>query len=76
MSSPIRIASFLDDDHEFTTNVQHVSNRNVCNGCWHTHRLNPANWNHCPHHENTERMFECSTSITLDMVINKIKNLI
>ena len=72
----IRISSFLDDNHEFTTNTIHVSNRTGCNSCWHTHILDKSNWNHCPHHENTPRMFECQTSITSDMVIKQINVLI
>lgn len=44
-----------------------------CSGCFNTHRLDPGDWNWCPLHKGTERQFECSTSITSDMVISKIK---
>jgi len=71
-----RIGSFISDDHEFTINAEQISNRNCCNSCWHTDRLDAGNWFHCPRLENTERAFECATSITPEMVISKIKRLL
>lgn len=47
-----------------------------CTGCFNTHRLDPGDWNWCPVHKGTERQFECTKSITSDMVIGKIKKLV
>lgn len=71
-----RIGSFINNDHEFTLKGEQISNREVCNGCWHTDRLNAANWYHCPRLHDTSRSFECATSITSEMVISKIQKLI
>ena len=49
---------------------------NTCNGCFNDLRLNPGDWNWCPKHKNTERMFECTKSITGKMVINEIEKFI
>lgn len=46
----------------------------TCNGCFNIFRLDPGDWNWCPLHKNTERMFECTKSITGEMVIDKIKS--
>lgn len=46
----------------------------ICNGCVNNFRLDAGDWNWCPLHKNTERMFECSKSITGEMVIDKIKS--
>lgn len=43
---------------------------NTCNGCFNDFRLDPSDWNWCPRHKNTERMFECTKSITGKMVID------
>ena len=48
-----------------------VINRQVCHGCFNDMRVNwrtPA----CPHHHDTDRMFECSRKITPKMVIHMI----
>lgn len=45
-----------------------------CSGCFNTHRLDAGDWNWCPLQKGTERQFECSTSITSEMVINNIKS--
>ena len=48
----------------------------TCNGCFNDFRLDPGDWNWCPRHKNTQRMFECTKSITGKMVIDIIdKNL-
>jgi autotransporter strand-loop-strand O-heptosyltransferase len=44
-----------------------------CSGCFNRYRLNPADWNWCPDYKDTDRQFECTKSITGQMVIDKIK---
>jgi autotransporter strand-loop-strand O-heptosyltransferase len=43
-----------------------------CAGCFNRHRLDPADWNWCPDHTGTPRMFECTTSIRPEQVIAAI----
>jgi autotransporter strand-loop-strand O-heptosyltransferase len=47
-----------------------------CSGCFNTHKLDAGDWNWCPEHKGTDRQFECSKSITSEMVIEKIKDLL
>lgn len=44
-----------------------------CGGCFNRYRLDAGDWNWCPDHKGTDRQFECTKSITGQMVIDKIK---
>lgn len=44
-----------------------------CRGCQTTERLDPGDWEWCPFHKNTSRHFECTKSITSQMVIDNLK---
>lgn len=70
------ISGFTDVYLEPFDNVIRVINKDVCNGCWHTHKFDPSDWNWCPIQKGTEREFECSKSITGDNVIEHIKKLL
>ena len=51
-------------------------NPNVCGGCFNRHWLNPGDWEWCPDHRNTDRMFECSKTIGISTVINAVNQLL
>ena len=59
-----------------------ILNENVCNSCFGDESIEvfssdaPFSYLMCPKHKNTERMFECTKSITPDMVIDVIKKII
>lgn len=74
----VMISNFTDPNHEFTINCTRITNPLVCNGCWNnpSFTFDKGDWFWCPEHKNTDRHFECHKSITADMVINKIKNMI
>jgi autotransporter strand-loop-strand O-heptosyltransferase len=59
---------------EFTTNVIRIDNESVCHGCLNEKPFDKYDWNWCPNHKNTKRMFECTTSISPHNVFEKIKN--
>jgi len=44
-----------------------------CEGCFNRLRLDAGDWNWCPDHKGTQRQFECTKSITADMVIKKLE---
>ena len=44
-----------------------------CEGCFNRIRLNAGDWNWCPDHKDTERQFECTKSITGEMVIKELE---
>jgi autotransporter strand-loop-strand O-heptosyltransferase len=75
------ISNFSEDWHEFdlsSNNYKRITNKSVCNGCW--NRINKdfsfdaGDWYWCPKHRDTERQFECHTSITPEMVFDNIKD--
>lgn len=44
-----------------------------CTGCFNTDKLNAGLWSFCPRHQNDDaRRFECTTSISPDLIIEKI----
>ena len=74
----VMISNFTAPDHEFTSNCIRITNPSVCNGCWNKpeFKFDRGDWNWCPLHKGTPRHFECHTSITSQMVIDKIQPLI
>jgi len=74
----VMISNFTKDDHEFTSNCTRITNPEVCNGCWNNPKFvfDKGDWDWCPEHKGTPRQFECHTSITPKMVINKIEKLV
>ena len=68
----VLISGFTGDDLEPKEGVVRISNKSVCNDCWSRHKFDPGDWNWCPDHKGTPRQFECSKSITGNMVIGRI----
>ena len=72
----VLISGFSEEYSETTLDTYRVINKNVCTGCFNRYRLNASDWNWCPDHQNTERQFECTKTITSKMVIDKINQII
>jgi autotransporter strand-loop-strand O-heptosyltransferase len=72
----VLISGFSEKWTETQSNTYRVINDNVCHGCFNMCRLDPSDWNWCPMLKDTDRMFECTKSITSKMVIEKINELI
>lgn len=70
----IMISGFSYDYTEFDTPYR-VQNKNVCTGCWNDNYFDRGNWMWCPKTEKKE-IFECTKSITPQMVIETIDRLI
>ena len=66
----VLISNFSEYDHEFLSNCIRITNEKVCHGCWNKSdiKFDKGDWNWCPYNKH----FECQTSITAEMVINKI----
>ncbi len=67
----------VPNDKTISRSRLHDYNENICSDC--CAKGNPFKrdqWFFCPEHYNTEREFECSTTITPKMVIKKIKEFI
>lgn len=72
----VLISGFTDDDLEPKKGIYRVINKSVCHGCWSKHDFDAGDWNWCPEHKGTQRQFECSKTITSEMVINEINKII
>ena len=72
------IANFTDKEHEIPlseSNYKRINNELVCNGCFNKtkNKFDSGDWEWCPEHKDTDRQFECHTSITPKQVFNEIK---
>lgn len=47
-----------------------------CEGCFNRLKLDAGDWNWCPDHKGTERQFECTKSITSEMVIKELEKVL
>jgi autotransporter strand-loop-strand O-heptosyltransferase len=72
----ILISGFSEPWQEMKSDVIRVINKDVCHGCFAKHLFDRGDWNWCPEHKGTERQFECTKSITFDMVKPHIENLL
>ena len=77
----VMISNFTEDWNEFDLSLDdyiRITNKSVCHGCWNQidieHPFDSGDWYWCPKHKNTERQFECHKSITVDDVMEQIKN--
>ena len=72
----VMMNGFTSKEHEFQTKVTRIREESVCNSCW----INPnfkfdrGDWNWCPAWKDTPRHFECTKTITADMVKTKIES--
>lgn len=72
---PTILISGFSEPHQEMKDVYRVINESVCHGCFARHLFDKGDWNWCPDHKGTPRQFECSKSISFDMVkphLNKI----
>jgi autotransporter strand-loop-strand O-heptosyltransferase len=76
----VMISNFTEDWNEFDLSLPdyiRITNKSVCHGCWNRvnidHAFKADDWYWCPKHQNTNRQFECHTSITPQMVIDQIQ---
>ena len=68
----VLISGFSSDWTEFTSNVERIINKNVCNSCFNNFKLDAGDWNWCPVHKDTPRQFECTKKILPETVIKGI----
>ena len=72
----VLISGFSEPYSEFRGCERIGAPEGKCSGCFNRHRLDAGDWKWCPDHKDTDRMFECTTSITPEMVINKLNNIL
>jgi autotransporter strand-loop-strand O-heptosyltransferase len=52
--------------------IRIAANPNGCSGCFNRHAMDAGDWQWCPDHKNTPRMFECTRNISAEQVIMTI----
>jgi autotransporter strand-loop-strand O-heptosyltransferase len=72
----VLISGFSEKWAETTLDTYRIINENVCHGCFNSERLDAGDWDWCPLHKNTDRMFECTKRISSDMVVKEINKII
>jgi autotransporter strand-loop-strand O-heptosyltransferase len=73
----VLISGFSEPYTEFLgEDIERVINKDVCNGCFNTHKLDAGDWNWCPLHKGTNKQFECTKKIYYPQVESSIKKII
>ena len=69
----VLISGFSYDWAEMKDCYRVAAPKGKCEGCFNRIRLDAGDWNWCPDHKETERQFECTKSITSEMVIKQLE---
>jgi autotransporter strand-loop-strand O-heptosyltransferase len=69
----VLISGFSYDWAEMEDCIRITTPKGKCEGCFNRLRLDAGDWNWCPDHKGTERQFECTKSITSEMVIKELE---
>jgi len=73
----ILISGFSKPYSEFSDCERIIpTDSDICSGCFNRFRLDAGDWEWCPDHKDTERMFECTKTITPSRVMSSIDNII
>jgi hypothetical protein len=71
----VLISGFSEPFAEMEGCIRISAPEGKCSGCFNRYRLNAGDWNWCPDHKGTDRQFECTKSITAQMVIDQISSM-
>jgi autotransporter strand-loop-strand O-heptosyltransferase len=71
------ISGFSEPHTEFSDCIR-VSTPHpfTCSGCFNRQKLDAGDWDWCPEFKNTPRMFECTKTITPEIIINEINKVL
>jgi len=69
----VLISGFSYEWAEMQDCIRIAAPKGKCEGCFNRLRLDAGDWNWCPDHKGTDRQFECTKSITSEMVIKELE---
>lgn len=72
----VLISGFSYDWAEMRDCIRISPPKGKCEGCFNRLRLDAGDWNWCPDHKGTERQFECTKTITSEMVITELEKVL
>jgi autotransporter strand-loop-strand O-heptosyltransferase len=76
LNVPTILISGFSELYQEMKDVHRIINEDVCHGCFARHLFDKGDWNWCPDHKGTDRQFECTKSITFQMVKPKIDKML
>jgi autotransporter strand-loop-strand O-heptosyltransferase len=76
LNVPTILISGFSEPYQEMMDVERIINEEVCHGCFARHLFDKGDWNWCPDHKGTDRQFECTKSITFEMVKPKIDKIL
>jgi autotransporter strand-loop-strand O-heptosyltransferase len=76
LNVPTILISGFSEPYQEMKDVYRIINTDVCHGCFARHLFDRGDWNWCPDHKGTDRQFECTKSITFEMVRPKIQEIL
>jgi autotransporter strand-loop-strand O-heptosyltransferase len=76
LNVPTILISGFSEPYQEMQSVHRIINESVCHGCFARHTFDKGDWNWCPDHKGTNRQFECTKSITFDMIKPKIDEIL
>ena len=77
IGTPVTLISGFSESYTEFEDCERVSTpKGFCTGCFNREWLNPGDWEWCPDHKDTDRHFECTKSITPEMVFEALKNIL
>ena len=68
----IMISGFSEAYSEFNDCERITHPKDKCGGCFNKVRLDAGDWEWCPEHKDTDRHYECTTSIKPQLVVDAI----
>ena len=69
----VLVSGFSYDWAEMQDCIRITAPKGKCEGCFNRLRLNAGDWHWCPDHKGTDRQFECTKTITSEMVIKELE---
>lgn len=70
------ISGFSYDWAEMQDCIRITPPTGKCEGCFNRFRLDAGDWNWCPDHKGSDRQFECTKSITPEIVIKELEKIL
>lgn len=68
----VLISGFSESYSEFKDCERISTPKGKCTGCFNRSRLNAGDWEWCPDHKDTDRHYECTTSISPEVIIEAV----
>ena len=78
MNCPTILISGFSEPYSEFSDCERITSPlpSACTGCFNKERLDAGDWDWCPQHKNTDRMYECTKTITSNIVVDSLNKLL